>query len=192
MKQKKDFVGVENREYCPFVRQKTEELLIETLKCLNPKKILEIGTFLGYSASVMSEICPDAEILTVEKNEKNFYDAQKNLKEYQKISLVNADAYEFLETNQSLKFDFVFLDGPKGQYIKYLPFLKKMLNKNGVLFADDVLFYGLVNSNEKIEHKHRALVNNLRKFLDEIRNDSDFDTKIYDFDDGVSISKKKR
>ena len=192
MKQKKDFVGVENREYCPFVRQKTEELLIETLKCLKPKKILEIGTFLGYSASVMAEICPDAEILTVEKNEKNFCDAQKNLKEYQKISLVNADAYEFLETNQSLKFDFVFLDGPKGQYIKYLPFLKKMLNKNGVLFADDVLFYGLVNSNEKIEHKHRALVNNLRKFLDEIRNDSDFDTKIYDFDDGVSISKKKR
>ena len=192
MKQKKDFVGVENREYCPFVRKKTEELLIETLKCLNPKKILEIGTFLGYSASVMSEICPDAEIITVEKNEKNFYDAQKNLKEYQKISLVNADAYEFLETNQSLKFDFVFLDGPKGQYIKYLPFLKKMLNKNGVLFADDVLFYGLVNSNEKIEHKHRALVNNLRKFLDEIRNDSDFDTTIYDFDDGVSISKKKR
>lgn len=192
MKQKTDFIGAKNRDYCPFVREKTEELLIETLKSLNPTKILEIGTFLGYSASVMAEICPRAQILSVEKNENNFLDAQQNLKDYSNIKLFNCDALEFLENNRSLKFDFVFLDGPKGQYVKYLPFLKDMLSYNGVLFADDVLFYGLVNSNEKIEHKHRALVNNLRKFLEELQNDDNFDTMIYDFDDGVSISKKKR
>ena len=192
MKNKNEFIGVDSRDYCPFIRQETEKLLIKTLKEINPKKILEIGTFLGYSASLMSEVCSDAEITTLEKNKSNFDDAVKNLKDYLNVKAINCDAIEFLENNNLLKFDFVFLDGPKGQYIKYLPYLKQMLNKNGVLFADDVMFYGLVNSTEKIEHKRRALVNNLRKFLNEIQIDEDFETIIYDFDDGVSISKKKR
>ena len=66
-----------------------------------------------------------------------------------------------------------------------------MLCTGGVLLADDILFYGLVKSNEKIAHKHRALVNNLRKFISEIENDKDFETEICDFANGMSISRKK-
>ena len=66
-----------------------------------------------------------------------------------------------------------------------------MLNDGGVLFADDILYYGLVNSEEKVIHKHRSIVNNLRKFIEEIKTDQDFKTEIFDFEDGVSISIKK-
>lgn len=192
MKQKSDFIGASSRDYCPFVREKTEQLLTQTLLKLKPKTILEIGTFLGYSAFVMAQVCPNAKIISVEKNEQNFLDAQKNLQDLSNVEVINADAFEFLQKNTNLKVDFVFLDGPKGQYVKYFPYLKNMLNVGGILFADDILFYGLVSSGEKIEHKHRALVNNLRKFLDELKKDEDFETDIYDFDDGVSVSKKKR
>lgn len=192
MKEKTEFIGVETRDYCPFVRPSTEELLKELLKNTQPKSILEIGTFLGYSASLMAEICSDAKIITLEKNEQNFLDAQKNLATVKNVEIVNCDALEFLENRQDLKFDFVFLDGPKGQYFKYLPYLKQMLSIGGILVADDILFYGLVDSQQKIEHKHRSLVNNLRKFINMIKNDVDFETKIYDFDDGVAVITKIR
>ncbi len=192
MKKKTEFIGVESRDYCPFIREKTEELLINLLKENAPKSILEIGTFLGYSASLMAEVCPQSSITTLEKNETNFIDANKNLQGVSNVEIINIDAMEFLQNNSEKKYDFIFLDGPKGQYYKYLPYLKQMLNKQGVLFVDDILYYGLVSSEEKIVHKHRSLVNNLRKFIDLIKTDSDLETNIYDFDDGVAIIKKIR
>ncbi len=192
MKEKSQLIGVESREYCPFVRTNTEQLLIQLLKQNSPKKILEIGTFLGYSASLMAEVCPSSKIITLEKDSQNFLDAKINLKPYQNVSLLNSDALDFLQANDEMRFDFVFLDGPKGQYVKYWPFLKKMLNVGGILLADDILFYGLVNSTEKIEHKHRTLVNNLRKFLELVKSDDEFETSIYDFDDGVAVIRKLR
>ena len=65
-----------------------------------------------------------------------------------------------------------------------------MLCKGGILVVDDVMFYGLVQSDGKIAHKHRSIVNNLRKFLDMLKNDADFDTQIFEFEDGVSVSRK--
>jgi len=65
------------------------------------------------------------------------------------------------------------------------------MNSGAILLADDILFYGLVRSAEKIEHKHRALVNNLRKFIQAIQSDEDFETEIYDFANGMSMSRKK-
>ncbi len=109
---------------------------------------------------------------------------------------------DFLNANASLdenkkfpfpfkQFDLIFLDGPKGQYHKYLPYLKQMLNCGGVLVCDDVLFYGLVNGDGKVKHKHRSIVEHLRKFLTDLQADANFETKIYDFEDGVSVSVKK-
>ena len=192
MREKSDFIGVESREYCPFVRKETEKLLVEVLKKYKPKKILEIGTFLGYSASLMSEVCPESQIVTLEKNKANFDDARKNLQDCKNVAIVNCDALDFLNDNQNLTFDFIFLDGPKGQYIKYWPILKEMLCVGGIILADDILFYGLVSSSEKIDHKHRTLVNNLRKFIDVIKSDQNFEVQIFDFDDGVGIIKKLR
>lgn len=194
MKKKEEFVGFSKHEYNPLVRPKTEALLREILLKFKPKNVLEIGTFIGYSASLILEACPCARVVTLEKDAENFEDACKNLEEYGgRVELFCCDAIEYLKENEDKeKFDLIFLDGPKGQYHKYLPFLKKLLNIGGVLVCDDVLFYGLVNTGGVVKHKHRSIVEHLRKFLKELQADLDFDTKIYDFEDGVSVSIKKK
>lgn len=194
VKDKSQFAGFDKHEYNPVVRPQTQKLLIGVLQKHHPKKILEIGTYLGYSAYVMLCTCQDATLTTLEKDEQNFQFAKQNLEEFSsRVNLQCCDAIDFLSSaqNGTEKFDFIFLDGPKGQYVKYLPMLKKILAKGGVLFADDVMFYGKVESGEKIEHKHRSIVNNLRKFLADITSDNDFETQIFEIEDGVSISVKK-
>ncbi len=194
MLKKEEFLGYEQHEYNPIIREKSLQLLKRLLQEKQPKNILEIGTFIGYSSAVMLECCPESFVTTLEKDKNNAEFAVKNLSNLGfdgRFKVVNCDAYDFLEQQNGKEiYDFVFLDGPKGQYVKYLPHIKRLMKKGAILVADDVMFYGLVNSKEKIEHKHRALVNNLRKFLFEIQNDADFTTKVYDFEDGVSVSEK--
>mgnify|MGYP004733511175 CR=1 FL=1 len=92
---------------------------------------------------------------------------------------------------QSKKFDFIFLDGPKGQYIFYLPVLLEMLEPNGVLVCDNVLFRGLVRSDIDVGHKKRAMITKLRKFLKEIESREDLITKVYEIGDGIAEIRKK-
>lgn len=194
MKSKEEFQGFDEHEYKPIAREKSIEVLEELIKKNHPKMILEIGTFIGYSASVMLEADKENFVRTVEIDEKNARDARKNLSELGfdgRFEVVCADAMDFLVEHSDEKYDFIFLDGPKGQYIKYLPYLKKMMNKGAILLADDILFYGLVRSNEKIPHKHRSLVNNLRRFLTALEEDDELETTIYDFANGMSQSRKK-
>lgn len=195
MKSKEDFVGFDKHEYAPIVRSESMKLLLNLLKENNPKNILEIGTFIGYSASAMLEACSDCFVSTLEINEKNVVDARENLLKLgfkNRFEVVHCDAIDYLQKFHDQKqFDLIFLDGPKGQYFKYFPYLKEMLKSGGILVADDILFYGMVRSTDKIDHKHRALVNNLRKFLDLLAEDKDFETTIYEFDNGMSVSVKK-
>ena len=187
--EKEKLVGLSRHEYAPIIRPQTERLLKSLLKKHNPKTCLEIGTFLGYSASCILNEC-DCTLTTVEKDAQNYADAKENLKEFSsRVEIVHADAMDFLKQNTK-KFDFIFLDGAKGQYYKYLPYLKDCLNAGGVLMADDVLFYGLVSA-EKVLHKHRSIAMHLRLFLQSLQNDADFKTTIYDFEDGVSVSEKR-
>ncbi len=193
MKKKEEFFGYENHDYNPIIRPQSQDLLVSLLKENKPKQILEIGTFIGYSCALMLETCPDVFVTTIEKDKQNYEYAIKNLEDLGfmgRYKAINCDAMDFLIRDKNSKFDLIFLDGPKGQYYKYLPYLKEMLCKGGILVVDDVMFYGLVQSDGKIAHKHRSIVNNLRKFLDMLKNDADFDTQIFEFEDGVSVSRK--
>ncbi len=194
MLNKEEFAGFESHEYRPIIRSQSMKVLRQLVEERKPTKILEIGTFIGYSASVMLDANKDAYLITLEKDKQNSLDAVKNLTEQGfvgRFEVVNCDALEYLQENLQTQFDLIFLDGPKGQYYKYFPYLKMMLKSGGVLVADDVLFYGLVESKEKIEHKHRSLVNNLRKFLAVLDEDEDFETEVLNFDNGMSVSIKK-
>ena len=129
--------------FIPIVRPKTSELLIEKVKEVDPNNILEIGTAIGYSGILMLQNST-AKLVTLEKDEKmqklaleNF--EKENLRD--RVELIFGDAKDFIEKTPQM-FDLIFLDGPKGQYLNYLPFLLKMLNKNGLLFCDNVLFGG--------------------------------------------------
>lgn len=179
--------------YIPIIRDNTAQALINVCKEKSPKKILEIGTAIGYSGLLMLQNC-QAFLYTIEKDEQRLAEAEKNFKLFgqeARVKLILDDALIALEKlcNDNEKFDLIFLDGAKGQYIKYYPLIKKLLNRDGILFTDNIYMHGMVKSEGKIAHKHRSMVVNLRKYIELLKNDKDFTTNFYDIDDGYSISK---
>lgn len=179
--------------YIPIIRDNTAQALINVCKEKSPKNILEIGTAIGYSGLLMLQNC-QAFLYTIEKDEQRLAEAEKNFKLFgqeARVKLILDDALIALEKlcNDNEKFDLIFLDGAKGQYIKYYPLIKKLLNHDGVLFTDNIYMHGMVKSEGKIAHKHRSMVVNLRKYIELLKNDKDFTTNFYDIDDGYSISK---
>lgn len=179
--------------HVPIVRPNTLNLLIETIKKSNPKKILEIGTAIGYSGINML-INSTASLTTIEKNDKMYEVASNNfvrLNLSDRVSQLKGDAKDILVelVDKKEKFDFVFLDGPKGQYLTYLPLLNELLNTGGVIFADDVLFRGLVQGDAWPKHRIRTLVLNLRKYLEEVKKPP-FSSQLIDMEDGVCITTK--
>ena len=177
----------------PVVRPKTLELLLDTIKDSGPKRILEIGTAIGYSGANMLNNC-NATLTTIEKYEKMYNIAKENFDRLGLANRVNqllGDAKDVLKDllEGNARFDFVFLDGPKGQYLSYLPLLNAMLNDGGIIFADDVLFRGLVQGDAWPEHRTRTIVINLRKYLQEVNN-LPFTSRLIDMEDGVCITTK--
>lgn len=178
-------------EYNYLLRDGVDKYLEDFCKKNNPKTVLEIGTAYGYSASIMLSAC-HCKLVTFEKDQQKVLIANKNLNDAGfcgRFKVLCGDAKDLL-LDVDQKFDLIFLDGPKGQYINYLPTLKKLLNTGGVLLADNVYFQGKVLADGFVPHKHRTIVINLRKFLNDISNDANFDTQILDIGDGISISKK--
>ena len=181
--------------FIPVLLSDTAKLLGKVVKLYEPKSILEIGTAIGYSGTIMLKSSKESHLTTIELDEKNYKMAEENFKNFKltnRVTQLSGDAYNILEELASSfnKYDFIFLDGPKGQYIKYLPIIKRLLNDGGILFADNVLYKGMVRSKEFIPHKKRTIVVNLRRFLDSIQSDIDFACDLMETGDGVMIAKK--
>lgn len=177
--------------HIPIILGPSAVRLVEVVSELNPREVLEIGTAIGYSSLLILK-STECRLTTIELNEDRYRQSQDNFVKYgvsDRVEGFNMDAMDYLKNNTK-KFDFVFLDGPKGQYVKYLPHIKKSLNKGGVLLCDNVLFRGFVRSEEPIPHKYRTIVVNLRRFLDAIDADSDFESTIEDVGDGLLIAKR--
>lgn len=182
-----------NENNIPVLRTQTANLLTSLIRVKKPLTILEIGTAIGYSGTIMLENAPQNAVLhTLEKDEKSANIAKENFEKLglsNRVNLFLGDAKEILP-NLIEPYDFIFLDGPKAQYINYLPHLVRLLNSGGVLFADNVLYRGLVFSNKEIPHKTRTIVKNLEQFLTKISEHEQLKTQIIDLEDGVSISIK--
>ncbi len=181
----------------PIIRPKSAKFLCNLCREMKPKFILEIGTAIGYSASLMLNACKISHIVTIEKDERMAEIAKttfKERKQERRASLIVADAFDTIKqlVNQGKKFDLIFLDGPKGQYFKYLPFLKQLISSNGCLLADDVLFHGYVKKNGDPGHKHRTIVNSLRAFIDNLMQDERFTTQLIEIEDGLLLSRAKK
>ena len=183
-------------DYMPFIRDESAKILFDICQKEKPKNILEIGTAVGYSALLMLEGAKDAFVTTIEKDNERAQQAMTNFEKNgvkERVDLIVGDAGEVLPQleDEGKEFDLIFLDGPKGQYLRYLPHLKKMLCKGGLLVADNVLLHGWVKGEEFVKHKHRSMVVNLRKFLKCLEEDHDFDSKLLEIEDGMTISRKK-
>jgi predicted O-methyltransferase YrrM len=184
------------REYAearhiPIMRRESAELLIKEIKSCHPKRILEIGTAIGYSGLLML-LNSDAELLTVEIDEESAARAKANFKAYclsDRVKLIIGDALEVVPCITG-SFDFILLDGPKGHYAEMLPFLTNLLNPNGILFADNVLYMGMVEGEEIPARKHRTIVINMRRFVKEIMDSNDYTTNLISIEDGIIIGRK--
>ncbi|MBR4943534.1 MAG: O-methyltransferase [Clostridia bacterium] len=174
----------------PVADDETLNFLLLMLRATNPKRILEIGTAVGLSSVAMLLECPSARLTTMELEEERYLEAKKNFMEFGVADRVTAylgDAGEIL-TMMDGEYDFVFLDGPKAQYEKYLFDLKRLMRKDAILFADDVLLFGWVSGEEPTPQKRQSIVEKIRSYLDVVTADKDFVTSVLNVGDGVALS----
>ena len=174
----------------PVADDETLNFLLLTLEMYKPTRILEIGTAVGLSGVAMLEACPNARLTTIELEEERYLEAKQNFADFGVEDRVNAylgDAGEILSMMNGC-FDFVFLDGPKAQYEKYLFDLKRLMQKGAVLFSDDVLLYGWVSGEEPTPQKRRSIVEKIRSYLHVLTADKDFRTSVINLGDGVALS----
>lgn len=171
----------------PVVLRETRQYLENLCEQIQPKKILEIGMAIGYSASCMLKKS-NANICCLEISKPNIELAKHNFMELGLTDRVQIIEGDCLTTIQNIKdkFDLIFLDGPKGAYVKMLSFLLPLLNKNGVLVVDNVLFRGMVLDGKSIsEPRFEKTVSVMREFLNIVQNDERLVTKTYHIGDGV-------
>ena len=174
----------------PVADDETLQFLLLTLKMSKPQRILEIGTAVGLSAVAMLSVCPSARLTTIELEEERYLEAKKNFADFGVSERVNAylgDAAEILAMMDG-EYDFVFLDGPKAQYEKYLFDLKRLMKKGAVLFADDVLLYGWVSGEEPTPQKRQSIVDKIRSYLHTVTKDEELHTSVLPIGDGVALS----
>lgn len=174
----------------PVADDETLQFLLVTLRMAKPLKILEIGTAVGLSGVAMLQACKTATLTTIELEEERYLEAKENFKAFgveNRVSAYLGDAGEILAMMDG-QYDFVFLDGPKAQYEKYLFDLKRLMKKGAILFADDVLLYGWVSGEEETPQKRRSIVEKIRSYLQVITSDKDFTTSVLNVGDGVALS----
>lgn len=180
--------------FVPIIRDESGLFLQEKIRQFSPKRVLEIGTAIGYSGSLVLSAC-DCHLTTVEKDKALFDRACQTFDDLgfkDRTTAICADAKDVLNdlVEKKEKFDFIFLDGPKGQYINYLPKIKVLLSPGGVLFADNVNHDGIVLTDIRPEHKNRTMIVNLRKFLQQVQSDPDFSTQFFDIEDGILLAER--
>ena len=179
--------------HIPIIMDDTLEVIAKILTEKKPKRILEIGTAVGYSAMCFSKyLAEDGLIDTIERDEERIEEAKQNFKKVEvenKINLYEGDAVEILPT-LSEKYDVVFIDAAKGKYPCFLKEALRMLKQDGIIFADNILYKGYVMSDYN-KHKQRTAVRNLREYIKETTENPNLETEILEVGDGLAISKLK-
>ena len=180
-------------DHIPIIMDDTLEVIEKRLKQNPPKKLLEIGTAVGYSAICFTEFLSEGgKIDTIEREHELIIQAKENIKKTKvedKIKIYEGDAVEILPTLNE-KYDAVFIDAAKGKYPFFLKESLRMLNKNGIIFADNILYKGYVMSNYN-KHKQRTAVRNLREYIKQATQNENLETEILEVGDGLAISKSK-
>lgn len=178
-------------DHIPIIMDDTLEVIKSELKDHPPKRILEIGTAVGYSAICFSEYLDKEGIIdTIERESDRVKEAKENIKNVgveDKINIYEGDAVEILPTLDQ-KYDMVFIDAAKGKYPFFLTQALRMIQDNGIIFADNILYKGYVMSDYN-KHKQRTAVRNLREYIKEVLEDPNLETKILEVGDGLAISR---
>lgn len=176
----------------PIIQKDGLKFLLNFIKENKILSILELGTAIGYSAINMALISENIKITTIERDKNMYSLACQNVKNFSlenQITLIFADA---LEANITGKFDLIFIDAAKAQYIKFFEKYKKNLNKKGIIITDNLNFHGLAKNPEEIKSKNlKALVKKINLYKEFLKENKDYSTTFYEIGDGIAISKRK-
>lgn len=177
-------------EHIPIIMDDTLGVIEEYLRDLKPKKILEIGTAVGYSASQFVRISGEqVQIDTIELDEERAKVAIENIQKIgieKNIHVMIGNAVQILPTLEG-PYDVIFIDANKGKYPVFLQEALRMSRKGTIIFADNVLYKGYVLSDYN-KHKQRTAVRHLREYLAETISNELLDTQVSTIGDGLAIS----
>ena len=183
------------KEYnVPIILDDGLSFLESMIKIKKPLRILEIGTAIGYSSIRMVK-ASNAIIDTIERNDNMYSIAIANIKEAKldnRINVIFKDALEAFEILKDNKYDLIFIDAAKAQYHKFFDIYKVLLNDDGIIICDNMLFHGLVESESNdYSRSVRGLIRKLKEFHEYLLNNDEFSSVIYDIGDGMALSIKK-
>ena len=176
-------------DHVPIVMDDSLEVIKEILISQNPKRILEIGTAVGYSASQFAKFAKEAVIDTIELNEQRYNEAKENIKNIgieDRINIYLGNAVEILPTLNN-EYDIIFIDANKGKYPVFLQEAIRLSKSGSIIIADNILYKGYVMSDYN-NHKQRTAVRHLREYIKETTENEKLETKILEVGDGLAIS----
>lgn len=181
--------------YVPIIRKDMQTFLKTFLAMKKPKRILEVGTAVGFSALLMCEFGePDVHITTIENYEKRIPVARANFARAgreEQITLLEGDAQIVLKDLEG-PFDFIFMDAAKGQYINFLPDILRLLSEGGVLISDNVLQDGdIIESHFAVERRNRTIYKRMRDYLYTLTHHEQLITSVLPVGDGITLSVKR-
>lgn len=176
----------------PIMLKDGIEFLTQYIKENNVKRVLEIGSAIGYSAIRMALVDKDIKVTTIERDTNRFNEAVKNIKEFNlenQIEIINADALEYTTDKQ---FDLIFIDAAKAQYIKFFEKYKINLKQDGTIISDNLDFHGLVKNPELTSNRNtKQLVRKINTYIEFLKENKEFKTEFISLGDGIGISKRQ-
>ncbi len=177
----------------PISQPESIRFLEILIKIANAKKILEVGSAIGYSAIRMSNAA-GGEVTTIELSDEMADIAEKNIKKAgleDKITLIRGDAREVLPELEG-EFDLIFVDAAKGQYAEFFEQSRRLLRRGGVMVSDNVLYKGMTATDELLIHRKITLVRRLRSYLEMLKENKEFSTALLPIGDGVALSFREK
>lgn len=172
----------------PIMQKDGIAFLVKYIKEHQIKRVLEIGSAIGYSAIKMALVGEDIHIKTIERDFERYELAVENIKKFNledQIEIINIDAFDLEEKGT---YDLIFIDAAKSQSIKFFEKFKTNLQQNGTIITDNINFHGLTHATEIKNRNTRQLVGKIRSYIEFLKNNQEFTTVFIDDGDGIAIS----
>ncbi|MGH1646749.1 O-methyltransferase [Enterococcus gilvus] len=189
-----DLEALAHENGVPVIPHETVVFLQFLLKQKQPKRVLEIGTAIGFSASLMAEsLGKEAKITTIDRFPVMIEKAKANFEKLglaDQVTLLEGDAADILSTLEG-PYDFIFMDSAKSKYIAFLPECLRLLSDDGVLMVDDIFQAGTVlQPIEDIPRKNRSIHRHLNEFLEVVTTSPELTSTLLPLGDGVALISK--
>ena len=177
--------------HVPIMMPDGIEYLTNYIKENNIKNILELGTAIGYSAIRMCSVSDDIKVTTIERNKEMYDKAIENIHRYNLDNRINVIFGDALDVEITGKYDLIFIDAAKSQYIKFFNKYSVLLSNNGVIVTDNLNFHGLREKKDEIESKNlRSMMNKLDNYIEFLKKNTEYKTTFLDIGDGIGITRR--